>query len=406
MRIVYVLPYVIWPVKVTSANLVPRLARDHEVHVVCLTQAEEESKYLQALSTVCASVRAVPHSKLRGMASALLRLPTSTPLRIGYCHNPEMARVVQRTIGECKPDVICVERWRALQYVPRDCGVPVLCHPIDSMLLYNRRLLEAGAWWEKLVGLEESWKFQKFEGELARRANLSVFCSNIDLQVVRQLAPQARLGLVPNGVDCQQFAFKQESEEQRDTIVFTGSFRYRPNQHGASLLLNKIFPQVRNRVPSAKLLLVGNGARDFVGSRGNLDGVEVHDFVPELRPYVARGTVAIVPITVASGVSCKLLEAFSTGTPVVSTKIACGDLPVVDGTHLFIADDEKLFAERVISLMSDAILRTRMRTAARKFVEENYEWEIVTKILERHLERLCEKRGSTLEEQSAFAPNR
>ena len=73
------------------------------------------------------------------------------------------------------PDLIYVERWRALQHVPAGVQVPVVCDPTDSMLLYNQRLVRAGRWWERMVGLEESIKFRQYEAALARRAGAQLF---------------------------------------------------------------------------------------------------------------------------------------------------------------------------------------------------------------------------------------
>jgi glycosyltransferase involved in cell wall biosynthesis len=164
--------------------------------------------------------------------------------------------------------------------------------------------------------------------------------------------------------------------------VFTGSFLYRPNQHAVDFFLTKIFPQIRQHVPTARFLAVGKGAKAFFGRKVQMEGIEIHDFVPQLRPFIARGTVAVAPMTVGTGVSCKLLEAFSTGTPIVSTRMACGDLPVVDGKHLFIAEEVGDFANKVMLLLANAALRRTFRENARRLVEESYAWEIVTRRLE------------------------
>jgi glycosyltransferase involved in cell wall biosynthesis len=105
--------------------------------------------------------------------------------------------------------------------------------------------------------------------------------------------------------------------------------------------------------------------------------VEVIDFVPKLRPYIARATVAVAPITVGAGVSNKLGESFATGTPVVATHLACGDLPVRDGVHLLLADDPRMFAGKVVQLFREPHLRRFLATNARRFVEATYDWEII-----------------------------
>jgi glycosyltransferase involved in cell wall biosynthesis len=382
MRILYILPYVPWPIKVTCFNLIPRLAERHEIHLLCLSDGKADSNRLPQIAKKCKSLRVIPHSKIRRLGNTILSLPTAEPLRIGYCRNQEMEEAVKERIDAVKPDVICVERWRALQYVPQNCTVPTVCHPIDSMTLYNQRLMRMGAWWEKIVGAVEYSKFLTYEAVLARRADVALLCSAVDLEVVRRAAPDAELNILPNGVDCKQFYFKDDSEEDPNTMVFTGSFLYRPNQHAMDWFVAKIFPKIRKVVPEARLFVVGKAAKAFFARKLPISGIEVHDFVPELRPFMARGTVAVAPMTVGSGVSCKVLEAFSTGTAVVTTRMACGDLPVRNGEHLLLAENADKFAEQIILLLRDVELRQRLRHNARRLVEEKYDWEKVTKRLE------------------------
>jgi len=106
------------------------------------------------------------------------------------------------------------------------------------------------------------------------------------------------------------------------------------------------------------------------------------DFVPDLRPYLAKATVAVAPLTVGAGVSNKLAEGFAVGTPVVATPLACGDLPVKSGEHLLIGTDSEELAMHTVKLLQDQKLRRRIALKARGLVETLYDWEIVTTTLE------------------------
>jgi glycosyltransferase involved in cell wall biosynthesis len=396
MRILYIVPFIPWPVRVRSFNLIPRLARHHEVHLACIAESPGALARLGELSTSCRSVRCVEQSSLRGVLQSALALPTTTPLRLAYCASPNMVATVRRAIEDVRPDVIYVERWRALQYVPQDATVPVVCDPTDSMILYNRRLISGGTWWERLIGLEEYVKFLNAEPRLARRANATIFCSRVDMECVLQREPEVRCELIPNGVDCQKFFLKQPSEGEPQTIVFTGSFAYQPNCHAVGYFLRDIFPRVRKTFPSARFHAVGNAADKHL-RQFRQPGFEATDFVADLRNELAMATVAIAPMTVGSGVSNKLLEAFATGTPVVASSIACGDLPVRDGEHLLIANDARRFADAIIALMGGAELRGHLTVAARRLVVEGYDWEIIYRGLERILSSVVELKspGST-----------
>lgn len=384
MRILYILPFVPWPLRVRSNNLIPRLSREHEIYLLCLSGSYEEELRIAPLRDCCCQIQFVRHEKLRAIGNCALALPTRRPLRLAYFSSPAMQQAVGRAIAEFSPNVIYAERWRTLQYLPERAGVPVICDPTDSMLLYNRRLMRNGYWWERAIGLEEFLKFHSYEPELAQRADAVVFCSKIDLECVRSNAPSGNFYLVPNGVDTEQFFLKQPHEEEPNSIAFTGNFGYGPNRHAARFFIEQVFPSIRGEIPTARLFAVGRGARAFIQRNwSRVPGIVPVDFVPDLRPYIARATVSVAPITAGVGVSNKLGEAFSTGTPVVATRLACGDLPVSNGEHLLVAEEPREFAAKVTELLRNAALRRSLVVRARRLVEQQYDWSIVFRKLER-----------------------
>jgi len=313
---------------------------------------------------------------------------------MAYASSVEMEAIVRSNIESTPPDLIYVERWRGLQYVPSDCRIPILCDPTDNMVLYNRRLMSSGSWWERILGAEEYVKFLGYEPALARRANLTIFCSRVDRDCLRERHPELNCEIVPNGVDCKRFFYKSQEDAEPATIIFTGNFGYRPNVHAAVYFLEEVFPFIRRSCPEVKFLAVGNGVTNKLRKYHSAPDIELVDFVPELRPYLARATVAVAPMTVGVGVSNKVLEAFSVGTPVVATPLAHGDLPVRDGEHLYLANNSASFAQRVLDLLYDSSLRARMAEQGRLLVVQNYDWEVVADKLQTFMRQLVERSGS------------
>jgi len=403
MKILYIVPFVPWPLRVRSYNLLPRLAKKHEISLVCISSTPPTEEQREFLERCCRKVVHVAHGRLRAVVQCAAALPTRAPLRMAYCGSRTASNVVREMLDETKPDVIYVERWRPLQYVPEEIEVPVMCDPTDSMTLYNSRLRREGLWWERVVGSLEYRRFSEYEGKLARRVDVSVFCSRLDMECVRNQAPDIRCEIVPNGVDCKKYFFKEETEEEPGTLAFTGNFKYRPNIHAAKYFLEDIYPRIQRSVPEVKVVAVGNGAETELANYRKRAGVKIVDFVPDLRPYVARAAVAVAPLTVGAGVTNKLAEAFAVGTPMVSTPLACGDLPVKDGDHLLIGRNAKEFADNVVTLLRDRVLRTQVAVRARRFVE-NYDWEIVSRKMDELLEEtVARKTGSRLQVSAALA---
>jgi glycosyltransferase involved in cell wall biosynthesis len=403
MRILYILPFVPCPVKVRSYNLVPRLAKHHDIDLVCLTRRAEDDISLRELEPYCASVRTAKYKVGSSFVHSLMSVPTPKPMRIAWVQSAAMNRQVEEAIQSARPDVIYVERWRALQYVPKLCGIPVVCDPTDSMTLYNRRLSLSGSIWTRPLAWFEYEKFRKFEAAAASEVAATTFCSRIDIEALRREAPSVRIVQIPNGVSLQTFHPKAVGEERAGRIVMTGNFGYGPNRQAVTFFLLRVFPLVRASVSGAHLIVVGRDASRYMQSKHpNAKSVAVYDSVPDVQPYLASATVAIAPILVGAGVSNKIMEASAVGTSVVATSIACGDLPVNDGEHLFVADDAQRFADRVIQLLTNDKTRGRLIAAAQQLARTRYDWDRVSLQME---ELLFDVVGSCAVRQESVRPS-
>ena len=49
MRILYIVPFVPWPLRVRSYNLIPRLAGEHEIYLLCLSGSVEDEARISPL---------------------------------------------------------------------------------------------------------------------------------------------------------------------------------------------------------------------------------------------------------------------------------------------------------------------------------------------------------------------
>ena len=79
-------------------------------------------------------------------------------------------------------------------------------------------------------------------------------------------------------------------------------------------------------------------------------------------------------MTEGGGLKNKVLEAFALCLPVVSTSLGAEAIKATPDTELFVADDPKRFADAVLELLNDETRAVQMANAARRFVEDQYNW--------------------------------
>jgi len=86
----------------------------------------------------------------------------------------------------------------------------------------------------------------------------------------------------------------------------------------------------------------------------------------------------VAPLFAGSGIRIKIIEAMSTGRPVVATPAAVAGLPVENGRELAVASDPASFTAAIIRMLENPGLRASTGRAALSLVKERYDNASVT----------------------------
>jgi len=204
--------------------------------------------------------------------------------------------------------------------------------------------------------------------------------SDHDREVFSQWLDSSKLSVIPTGVDTVYFRPGAEPEIE-NSLVFTGSMDWLPNEDGMLYFIKEILPLLREQAPRISLSIVGrNPSTRLNAAISQESNIVATGWVEDIRPFLAQSEVCIVPLRIGGGTRLKIFEAMSMGKAVVSTSIGAEGLPVADGEHILLADDPAAFARSVVSLLRDDSRRRRIGVAARKLVEENYSWRQVARV--------------------------
>jgi polysaccharide biosynthesis protein PslH len=174
----------------------------------------------------------------------------------------------------------------------------------------------------------------------------------------------------------------------------TGLMHYRPNIDGAVYFVREILPRILASRPGVVFYIVGAGATDEL-KRLSSDNVVVTDTVPDVRPYVYKSAVFVVPLRMGGGTRLKVLEGMSMAKAVVSTSVGCEGIDVSHDEHLLIVDEPRAFADAVLRLLADRERRLELGRKGRALVERQYRWETVVGQLEDFYERLLAARSAS-----------
>jgi sugar transferase (PEP-CTERM/EpsH1 system associated) len=367
--------------RIRAFHLLDALRTVADVSIACFGRDEPgEAAAAETLRDLGVPVTFVPVPAFAPHWSHHLRSPYPfTVQRYGATTLLDAARPLLR---RALPDVLVVDGVSALVAsvgVERVAGPQLVyqSHNVESEVY--RRCLALGheRLTRRLAGELESLKMEWFERRRVRHFAAITAVSARDAATLQRWAPRASVHVIANGADCSRFA-PLDVETEPGAVVFTGTLSYHPNRDAVCHFVEQIFPRIRAAVPTARLYVVGRDVDALPPSICNEPGIVCTGYVDDVRPYLARAEVVVVPLRAGGGTRLKILEAMAMGRPVVSTAVGAEGLELA-GDEIVIADTPEAFAAAVVRVLTDPEHSQPMRDRARRTVLERYDWPAITR---------------------------
>ena len=403
MRILVLAPQLPWPphqgTALRNLNILLLLAKRHSVTLLCFGDADAALGRLDGTGIETVLIEAPP---ARSMLRRLIDMPTTpTPDLVRRLGSPAMDAAVDRVVAASASgprfDVVQIEGMemagfglRAYEGLARaQAQAPRLVYDAHNAewLLQDRAwrsdVRRPRGWIGAIYSRVQTAKIRRFESGLLRKADATVVVSQADAEALEPLAPRARLVVVPNGVDVEDYPPADPARADRRLCVFTGKMDFRPNIDAVAWFCQQVWPRVRARQPEMHLAIVGRDPVPRVRAlEGRDTGVEVTGAVPDVQPWIERAGVIVVPLRVGGGTRLKVLEAMSMQKAIVATTLGAEGLDLVDGCEIEIADEPERMAERIIGLSGDPDRRLSLGRRARARAESDYRWAVLVPRIE------------------------
>ncbi|MDM9383280.1 glycosyltransferase family 4 protein [Chlorogloeopsis sp. ULAP01] len=201
---------------------------------------------------------------------------------------------------------------------------------------------------------------------------------------INQINPQASIYTVPLGIDFSLYPFLEQKQiNQQPILGLIGGFNWTPTYSAAERLLTRLWPEIKRRVPNAKLQMVGRNAKNALAAFTDIEDLEIYQDVPDTLPYFTKTDVMLYAPIAGSGMKVKVMEAFALGTPVVTTSDGVEGIPALDGVHAGICEDDQGLIERTVALLNNSSLQQERRVQARQLLENYCSPQITIEQIER-----------------------
>jgi glycosyltransferase involved in cell wall biosynthesis len=264
-------------------------------------------------------------------------------------------------------------------------------HNVES-ILWDRMVATEHDWLKKMIYKLEAGKMRRYERSTIAEFKHVIAVSKQDRAYMSQFLAEERISVVPTGVDLDQYRLSPGGQAPMPLVVFTGTMDFDPNVDGVSFFCREIWPHVQKAVPNARFRIVGKKPVAAVQRLASAQ-IEVTGAVESIVEHLQQAWVVVVPLRMGGGTRLKIYEAMAAGRAVVSTSIGAEGLDVHHGKDIMLADENRAFAEAVITLLQKPELRKRYERAAAELVTQ-FDWSSVA-------ERFAEILSFSAEEDTA-----
>lgn len=394
VSVLFVSPYPICPPihggGVFMYQTARELARLAKLHLVILLDFETERWPHEELEQEAASVEYLVRREGRpkGFGSIL-------PYAVREFAMADVEWLLHRQIYTQSVDVVQIEYTPMGQYGARFRQIASVLFEHDVYFQsIGRGLAGTHGLIRKAKSTFEYLRALRFELNVLRRFDRIQVCSPENRDYLLSFLPQLSEKIDDNraGIATASYQFQPDGREPF-TMLFLGSFRHPPNQEALNWFTRHVLPLVLKSCRGARLVIVGAAAPPLHSLPDLPGNIEVRGFVEDVREPLSRYAVFVCPILSGSGMRVKLLEAFSAGIPVVSTRIGAEGLATEDGEICALADDPAEFAARIVELLRDTAKACDMARRARGRVVATRDMGVLTRrLVESYREVLHEKR--------------
>lgn len=361
------------------SRLITELERSWSIVLICPSGGESGSANGVGLA---AEINIPKNSKW-------MYLPTQYDVR-------PVVELVTEAIRKYKPQAALL--WGGMDYLQQIIPEmpPAVNDRVDCMTLsaWRQLLLARGRTIPRRLNhlADVAW----YELRLRRGCDATVVVGESDARVLRTMLAVRNVHVVPNGVEMP--VPTTEGRSPNPTIMFTGVMNYQPNIDAVLYFARDVWSRVRRHVPDAVFQVVGRSPTpEIVGLKAER-GVEVHADVKSVQDFLSRAWLAVAPMLTGSGIKNKVLEAWSTGTPAVMTRMAANGLRQAPSELLLTADGDEL-ADLISDLLTDRPRRAKLGDLARQTARTRFSWRGQANVLNGLLETAAARepgRGSSI----------
>jgi glycosyltransferase involved in cell wall biosynthesis len=290
-------------------------------------------------------------------------------------YSRQMKKDITNLINNKKIDLIICDFPFMLINLPDKLSVPVVLTQHNLEFQKIERIARSKRGLLKWLLLFESHKLKAYESKIVSSNKIAAytFISEDNKKQFEHDYGKENTYLLPVGYD---IINRGQSSYKEGKIVYAGSMDYAPNIEAVKWFCKDIFPEIREKFPESKFVIIGRNPTKEVLSLKS-DYVEVTGTVDNVLDYILDAHLYVIPLKSGDGVKIKTIEAFASGNIIVSTDIGIEGTKFVHNEDFILANGKNQFVDACQSILENRKKYEDLALNATKVIQKHYSWDAI-----------------------------
>jgi O-antigen biosynthesis protein len=256
----------------------------------------------------------------------------------------------------------------------------------DTVDLHYLRMQRGAELEAQDLDQRRSWiRMQSQELKAAHDADLTITVTTTEQDILQQQEIN-NLAVIPN-VHV-PYLGAHPSFDQRQGLLFIGSYNHPPNVDAVRWLCQEIMPLVWSQLPELTLTFLGSNVTEEVQALAQDQRITVTGYLTDVSSYFLNHRLFVAPLRYGAGMKGKLGQSLEYGLPIVTTTIGIEGMNLSNEQNVLVANEAPEFAQQIIRLYNHEELWNKLAANSVKTIA-SFSPESVKQNLSLILHDLC-----------------
>jgi len=377
--------------KIDTLTNIKILSRNYGVFLFYIGNKDEKEKELEKHTNLQGLYNYTKDTK-NNLIGIFINLFRKVPYTISKYHDYNIYKKIEGIIKEKNIDIVFIDHLHMAFYgkliKEKFDGIKLILREHNAEYIFWKRIFkEEKNIIKKFIFWGQSLKILNYEREITNIFDKCFMISPIDQLNLLKINLNTKTVAISTAMNIKKYQLSQIVNTVPHSMIYVGNFSWLPNLQGLLWFLREVWPEIIEEFSDAKIFVVGKNPSDEI-IRFKGENVIVTGYVNNVKPWIEKAEIFLVPLFSGGGIRIKILEAMAMGKPTVSTSIGAEGIGVSDMKNIIISDNKENFVKSIKLLFNNKKIRDNLSKNSRKLIKEKYSFEVIEKALTQAIDNL------------------